>query len=103
MDQLKIEGTLPVALKKLVGQTTIESKQIVMKQLTAIEYYDAQAKLLLGQYIGIGDLVAMTKLVDKDGQEHEITYDMLGHSSKSNLDYLNRKKEELEAKEQAES
>ena len=33
MDQLKIEGTLPVALNKLVGQTTIESKQIVIQLL----------------------------------------------------------------------
>ena len=38
MDQIKVEGTLPVALKKLVGQTTIESKKIVMTQMTAIEY-----------------------------------------------------------------
>lgn len=103
MDRLKIEGTLPVALKKLVGQTTIESKQIVMKQLTAIEYYAAQAKMEPGQWIEIGDLASMTKLIDENGQEHDITYDMLGHSSKSNMDYLKTKKEELEAKEKAES
>lgn len=100
---MQVEGTLPVALKKLVGQTTIESKQIVMTQMTAIEYLQAQANMKEGQFIGIADLAAMTKLVDQDGTEHDITYDMLGHSSKSNLDYLNLKKSELEAKERAES
>lgn len=103
MDQLKIEGTLPVALKKLVGQTTIVSKKVIMFQITAIEYIEAQATLTEGQYISIGDLTAMTKLIDENGQEHEITYDMLGHSSRSNLDYLRGLKEKLEAKEQAES
>ena len=44
----------------------------------------------------------MTKLVDEDGKEHEITYEMLGHSSKFNLDYLNEKMIELKAKEAAE-
>ena len=100
---IQVEGTLPVALKALDGQTEIKSKNIVMRQLTAIEYIQSQAAIAAGQYIAIADLAAMTKLVDESGKEHEITYDMLGHSSKSNLDYLNRKKEELEAKEQAES
>lgn len=102
MDQIKVEGTLPVALKKLVGQTTIESKKIVMTQMTAIEYMQAQAAMKDGQYIGIADLAAMTKLVD-DGSEYEISYDMLGYSSKANLDYLNTLKTQLEAKEKAES
>ncbi|OTG68312.1 hypothetical protein B9T25_06420 [Acinetobacter sp. ANC 4470] len=103
MDQIKVEGELPVALKKLVGQTTIESKKIVMIQLTAIEYYQAQAGMKEGQWIGIADLVAMIKLIADDGAEHEISYDMLGHSSKANIDYLNTLKSQLEAKEKAES
>lgn len=103
MDRIKVEGTLPVALKKLVGQTTIESKKIVMSQMTAIEYLQAQANMNEGQFIGIADLAAMTKLVDDDGTEHEITYDMLGYSSKANYSYLNTLKSQLEKKEQAES
>lgn len=103
MDQIKVEGALPVALKKLVGQTTIESKKIVMTQMTAIEYMQAQAAMKDGQYIGIADLAAMTKLVDDEGAEYEISYDMLGYSSKANLDYLNTLKIQLEAKEKAES
>ena len=98
---IQIEGTLPVALKALDGQTEIKSKKIVMRQLTAIEYMQSQADTEAGQYIGIADLAAMTKLVDEDGKEHAISYDMLGNSSRSNLDYLNEKLAELKAKEVA--
>ncbi|RKG41462.1 MULTISPECIES: hypothetical protein [Acinetobacter] len=97
----QVEGTLPVALKALDGQTEIKSKKIVMRQMTAIEYMQSQADTEAGQYIGIADLAAMTKLVDEDGKEHAITYDMLGNSSRSNLDYLNEKLAELKAKEAA--
>ena len=98
---IQIEGTLPVALKALDGQTEIKSKKIVMRQLTAIEYMQAQADVEAGQYIAIADLAVMTKLVDKNGKEHAISYDMLGSSSRSNLDYLNEKLVELKAKEAA--
>ena len=100
---IQVVGTLPVALKKLDGQTEIKSKQIVMRQMTAIEYLQGQTSIKEGQFIAIADLAAMTKLVDANGTEHEITYDMLGHSSRSNLDYLNAKRVELDAKEAAES
>jgi len=98
---MQVEGTLPVALKALDGQTEIKSKKVVMRQLTAIEYMQSQADTEAGQYIGIADLAAMTKLVDADGKEHVITYDMLGNSSRSNLDYLNEKLTELKEKEAA--
>ena len=73
-----------------------------MRQLTAIEYIQSQANIEGEQYLAIADLAAMTKLVDEHGKEHAITYAMLGHSSKSNLDYLNEKLEDLKAKEKAE-
>lgn len=98
----QVEGTLPVALKALDGQTEIKSKKIVMRQMTAIEYMQSQTAVEAGQWIAIADIAVMTKLVDEDGKEHDITYDMLGHSSKSNLEYLNGKLKELEAKEKAE-
>ncbi|AVN30041.1 hypothetical protein L1Z01_21015 [Acinetobacter baumannii] len=99
----EIKGTLPKALKKLVGQTDIKSRNIVMRQPTAIEYLEAQAKIGIGQFVHIADLAAMTKLVDDEGNEHEITYDMLGHSSRANLKYLEGLRDALDAKEAAES
>ena len=98
---MQVEGILPVALKALDGQTEIKSKKVVMRQMTAIEYIQSQSDVEADQYIGIADLAAMTKLVDEDGKEHKITYDMLGHSSRSNLDYLVEKQAELKAKEAA--
>lgn len=103
MDQVQVEGTLPVALKKLVGQTDIKSRKVVMRQMTAIEYLQAQASIEVGQFIGIADLAAMTKLIDAEGNEHEISYDMLGHSSRANLNYLTDLRATLDAKEAAES
>lgn len=100
---IQIEGTLPVALKKLDGQTEIKSKKIIMRQMTAIEYLQSQANIKEGYFIDIADLAAMTKLVDEVGNVHEVTYDMLGHSSRANLDYLREKRAELDAKEVAES
>lgn len=99
---MEIKGTLPVALKILVGQTNISSKDVVMRPLTAIEYLNAQANIAEGQYIAISDLTAMTKLIAPDGTEHVISYDALGHSSRSNLSYLSQLREKLDAKEQAE-
>ncbi|HAI54061.1 MAG TPA: hypothetical protein DCM16_04895 [Acinetobacter nosocomialis] len=103
MEQLEIEGTLPVPLKKLVGQTDVKSRKIVMRQMTAIEYIQAQASMQPDQYIAIADLSAMTKLIDDQGTEHEITYDMLGYSSRANLKYLTDLRDKLDAKEAAES
>ena len=101
MMQIQVEGVLPVALKALDGQKEIKSKKIVMRQMTAIEYIQAQASITDLQYIAISDLAIMTKLIDDDGIEHEITYDMLGNSSRANLNYLRGKRDELDAKEAA--
>ena len=100
---MEIKGTLPVALKMVDGQTEIKSKQVVMRSLTTIEYISQQAQAKDGQYLGVFELTSMTKLIDEEGQEHAITYDMLGCSSHSNYVYLQGLKEDLEAKEQAES
>lgn len=103
MEQIQVEGTLPVALKKLVGQTDIKSRKVVMRQMTAIEYLQAQASTEAGQFISIADLAFMTKLIDDEGNEHDISYDMLGYSSRANLVYLTDLRETLDAKEAAES
>lgn len=99
----QIEGTLPKSLKKLVGQSDVKSRNVVMRQPTAIEYLEAQAKIGVGQFVHIADLASMTKLVDDEGNEHEITYDMLGYSSRANLKYLEGLRDALDAKEAAES
>ncbi|HCA5335517.1 TPA: hypothetical protein MW296_000156 [Acinetobacter baumannii] len=103
MKQIQIEGTLPVCIKKMVGQTEVKLRNVVMRQVTSIEYLQAQALMEPGQFISIADLASMTKLVDEAGNEHEITYDMLGHSSSANLKYLEDKRTELIAKEAAAS
>ncbi|MFX6810316.1 hypothetical protein IC793_01100 [Acinetobacter seifertii] len=99
--QVEVDGTLPVPLKKLVGQTDIKSRKVVMRQMTAIEYLQAQASMSPDQYVAIADLSVMTKLIDDQGTEHEITYDMLAFSSRLNLKYLSDLRDQLDAKEEA--
>ena len=100
---IKVEGTLPVAITLLVGQKTIKTKQVVMRQLTVGEFMEHQASLKAGTFIAPAELAAMTKLVDEDAVEHQLTYDTLINTSKSNYDKLSLLKLELEAKEAAES
>lgn len=100
---IQVEGTLPVAIPVNLDNSATKLKKIVMRQMTAIEYLQSQANIKEGYFIDIADLAAMTKLVDEVGTVHEITYDMLGHSSRANLDYLREKRAELDAKEVAES
>lgn len=99
----KIDGTLPVAIKILDGQTEVKSKKVVMHQMTAIQYIQSQASLDEGQFIAIADLASMTKLIDEKGHEHALSYEAIGGSSRANMDYLNRLKIQLDAKEAAEN
>lgn len=100
---MELQGTLPVALKTIVGQDTISSKKVVMRQLTTLEYLKSQAGSEPNQYIALVDLTTMTKLVDENGKEHDISYDMLAHTSRVNFDYLTELRASLDAKEKAES
>ncbi|TCM61862.1 hypothetical protein EC844_12616 [Acinetobacter calcoaceticus] len=99
----KIEGTLPVAIKILDGQTEVKGKNVVMHQMTAIQFIQSQAGLDEGQFIAIADLSSMTKLIDEKGNEHALSYEALGNSSRANMDYLSRLKVQLDAKEAAEN
>lgn len=100
---LHIEGELPVAIKLTVGQEHLSLKKVIMTQMTAVEYLEAQAKIVPGAYVAIADLVLMTKLIDDQGNAHQMTYEMLATSSKSNLNYLEKLNSDLEAKEKAAS
>ena len=103
MERTKIEGTLPVAIHLVSEQHPLKLKKVVMTQISGIESIQVQGELLVGQYISIGELASMTRLVDAEGNEHKLSYDTLGHSSRINLDYLKDLRDQLDAKEQAEN
>ena len=100
MQRTQIEGTLPIAIHLVVQQTPIKLKQVRMTQMTAIESIQAVQP---GEYIAIAELAYMTKLIDEQGCEHQLTYDLLGHSSRKNLAYLQDMRDRLDAKEEAEN
>lgn len=100
---MKIFDTLPVAMTALDGQKVIKSKEVVMSQLTVGEYFDSQKNMTDGQYVAIAELAIMTKLLDEEGKEYPITYEMLSSTSRQNFDALTALRGKLDAKEQAES
>ena len=98
-----INGTLPVAMTVLDGQTSLKIKSVVMSALTVSDALNAQASLRPDQYTGVAELCTQTKLLDENSNEYPLEYDALLASSKQNLDYLSNLKAELDAKERAES
>lgn len=103
MEKIEIIGSLPVAIKILDGQEVLKLKDFVMRPQTVIEHLEARSAASKIQFLGIIDLVDMTKLIDENGNEHDIPYEALANSPRQNFDYLSEKYTELEAKEIAES
>jgi hypothetical protein len=100
MQRTQIEGELPIAIYLVVEQTPMKLKKVVMTQMTAIESIEAVNP---GEYISISELAYMTKLVDEQGNHHQMKYIDLGHSSRKNLTYLQELRDKLDAKEIAEN
>lgn len=103
MERLQVEGTLPVAINLVANQKPLKLKKVVMRSLTTEESLLSQGRLLPGQFIAIGDLAAMTNLVDDEGTEHQMLYEHLAHTSKANYKKLQELEAKLEEKETAES
>jgi len=103
MERLQVESTLPVAIHIVANQKPMKLKKVVVRSLTTEESLLSQGRLLPGQFISIGDLASMTKLVDDEGNEHQMLYEHLAHTSKANYKKLQELELELEAKETAES
>ncbi|MEX5441882.1 hypothetical protein WCE14_00625 [Acinetobacter schindleri] len=100
MQRTKITGTLPIAIHLVVEQQPLKLNQVVMTQLSAIESIQAVQP---DQYIAIGELAHMTKLLDDKGNEYQLSYEQLAHTSRKNFDYLKNLRDDLDAKEIAEN
>ena len=97
---MTLEGQLPVGIATTGPQPLTH---VVMTQLTIEQSLKTQMSLKPDQFVVVGELAAMTKLVDDLGVTHELTYDLLGASSRQNLDYLSDLRTQLDAKERADS
>lgn len=102
MKNIFVEGTFPVAIKVLDGQTELKIKDFKLRSLTVEESLDIQTATLGKKYIGVVELCGATDLIDADGKVHTLEYDAFINSSTQNLRYLENKKVELDAKESAE-
>jgi hypothetical protein len=98
-----VEGTLPVAVKVLAGQETLKLKKVRLEALTVEQALKVQSGLKSDQYVGLAELSAQVTLIDENGDEYALDYDLLMSTTKQNLDYLTGLKVQLDAKEQAES
>jgi hypothetical protein len=97
---MTLEGQLPVAI---APKGTSALTHVVMTQLTIEQSLKTQMSLKPDQFVVVGELAAMTKLVDQWGESFDLTYEMLGSSSRQNLDYLTDLRASLDAKERADS
>ncbi|AZN69309.1 hypothetical protein DX910_14675 [Acinetobacter haemolyticus] len=100
---LFVEGQLPVAIKVLSGQTELKLKKFEMTTLDVEGLLELHSRLKPEQYTKIAEMCEQVKLIDDDGNAHDLLYESLMKSSKQNLEYLNAKRDELEVKEQAEN
>lgn len=100
MQRTQIEGTLPIAIALVHQQETLKLKKVVMTQMTTVESIEAVKP---GEYISIAELAFMTKLVDDEGQLHDLKYVDLAHTSRQNKVYLESLRDQLDAKELAEN
>ena len=100
--QIFVEGTFPVAIKVLDGQTEHKIKNFKLRSLTVEESLDIQTNVVGKKYIGVVELCGATELIDVDGNVHALEYDAFINSPTQNLRYLENKKVELDAKESAE-
>ncbi|MEY2862826.1 MAG: hypothetical protein RLY58_533 [Pseudomonadota bacterium] len=98
---MTLEGQLPVAI---APKGTSALTHVVMTQLTIEQSLKTQMSLKPDQFVVVGELAAMTKLVDHEsGESFDLTYEMLGSSSRQNLDYLTDLRASLDVKERADS
>lgn len=97
-----VEGSFPVAIKVLDGQTEHKIKNFRLRSLTVEESLDIQIAAVGKKYIGVVELCGATDLIDADGNIHALEYDAFINSSSQNVRYLENKKLELDAKESAE-
>lgn len=98
-----VEGTLPIAIKLLNGQTELKLKKFEMSAITVQQALNLHQTLKPDQYTGIAEMCEQIKLIDEDGNRYELAYEALVSSSNQNLKYIQDKKNELDVKEQAES
>ena len=97
-----VEGTFPVAIKDLDGQTEHKIKDFKLRSLTVEESLEIQVASSESKYIGVAELCAATDLIDANGKSHTLEYDALMQSSSQNLRSLEKKRTVLDVKESAE-
>ena len=93
----------PITFVVLVGAQSVRNEEArrhgAGSDIGTFSMLDLVQRLLIGNDLSSQGIEGLASLEE----EYEISYNMLGHSSRSNLDYLTSLKEKLEAKEKAES
>ncbi|WP_277560716.1 hypothetical protein [Acinetobacter beijerinckii] len=101
--RLSVIGLLPVAMTVLVANKTVKCTSIELSDLTTGELFEARKQTKEGEFIAISEFVAKAKLVDGEGNKHDVTYAMLRDMSSANFKKLEELDYDLQAKLNAES
>ena len=74
--KLSVLGNLPVALTVLVEGKAVVSKKVEFSDISTSELITARSSAQAGEYLQIHEYCAKAKLLDDQGNKHEIPYDV---------------------------
>ncbi|MFC3172116.1 hypothetical protein ACFOGQ_15060 [Acinetobacter vivianii] len=92
-----------MALTILVEGKPLSSNKVELIDINATDLLKARSASVGGQFLHLIDLSAKTKLIDADGNKHNIPYEVIANASSTVLNQLESMEGELLAKLKAES
>lgn len=96
--RLSVSGSLVVAVTVLHKGQAVECKDAVVSDLTTGELFAARTKAKEGEFWTVHEMAAKTKLIDAQGNQHQLTYEMLCDTSSTNFKKLEELDFELQLK-----
>lgn len=103
MSKIFIKSSLPVALTVLVAGASATSKDIEFSDISSVELMTARQNAKEKEFLIFHEYAAKVKLIDKDGNKHDVPYSVIAHTSSANLRKFEELDYELTAKLAAES
>lgn len=96
--RLSVTDALVVAMTVLHKGQAVECKNAVVSDLTTGELFTARSQAKEREFWAVHEMAAKTKLIDAQGNQHQLTYEMLCDTSSSNFKKLEELDFELQLK-----
>lgn len=103
MKGLYFKGTLACAIAVVVADQSKQCKEFVLSDISTGELFEARQRAKEGEFWSLHELCAKTKLVDDEGNHHNLSYEALRSTSSANYKKLEEAELKLAEKLEAES